>query len=211
MASPGTGKPRRKKRIPIEHTDRVSLMLISMVPYSEIEKQLSASWGKPRLYVREVIRQVHQDWAEGAAVTQDTRRHQVRQGMEGLYMKAIQKNDLQTAARVLTELGRLDGCYSPDRAVVDHNHAGQVGVGISLGSLGFKSPQEVADRVEWLRSQIKSQGPAAIQAGQPQLVAQAHLAGRVPDTYDNTNGVNRETTASIIDVSPPEDEEGDPS
>lgn len=201
MATPGTGKP-RKKRIPIEHYDRVSLMLISMVPYPEIEKQLSLSYGKSRKYIREIISQVHNDWAEGAALVQDTRRHQVRLGFEGLYLKAVQKGDLQTAARVLTELGRLDGCYMPDKVAVTHQ--GQVGVGIALGSLGFKSPQEVADRVEWLKAQIIANGPKAIAPGQLQHVAQAHLTGETPDNH--TNGVPLPPNSTIIDTTSTDDD-----
>lgn len=205
MAAPGTGAPKKKrKRIPIEHYDRVQLMLISMVPYSEIEKQLALSFNKPRSYVRDVIKQVHEDWAEGAALTVETRRHQIRQGMEGLYMKAIQKGDLQTAARVITELGRLDGCYVPDRVQVQHQ--GQVGVGISLGALGFKSPQEVAARVDWLKSQIAARGPQVIAANQPQLVAQAHLTGQTPDNH-STSGATLPDQTTIIDV--PEDSGGE--
>lgn len=193
--SPGTGSTKRKKRIPIEHYDRVSLMLISMVPYSEIEKQLALSWNKPRTYVRDVIHQVHTDWAEGAAMVQETRRHQIRQGFEALFMKCMVASppQLRTAARILAELGRLDGCYQPDQVAVQVQ--GGIGVGISLGSLGFKSPQEVHDRVEYLQKLIATQGPAALQAGQPATVAQAHLFGIPPDNH--TNGADR---TDFIDI-----------
>ncbi len=203
----GTGAPNRsprKKRYPIEHYDRCSVMLISMVPTSEIEKQLSMSWGKPRAYVRTLITHIHRDWEEGAALTQNTRRHQIRQGFEALFMKCITKGDLQTAKGILTELGRLDGCYLPDRVAVEHS--GGVGVGISLGSLGFKSPQEVAERVEWLQAQIAARGMQALAGNQPQLVAQAHLAGETPDNH--TNGAQLPDPDNVIDILPDNEEGG---
>lgn len=203
MASPSSApRPRRKRRIPIEHYDRVSLMLISMVPYPEIEKQLSMSWGKPRKYIRDIISQVHADWEEGAALVAHTRRNQIRLGMEALFLKATQKGDLQTAARVLTELGRLDGCYQAEKVQVTHQ--GQVGVGISLGSLGFKSSDEVRDRIEYLQKQLEAEGPKALTAGQAQQTAQAHLTGIQPDTH-----ANGAPTGKVIDIpSDSDDEEG---
>lgn len=204
MATPGTGKP-RKKRIPIEHYDRVRVMMISMLPYSEIEKQCGNSWGKNRSYVRSVISAVHADWEEGAASVVNTRRHQIREGFEYLYQKAVGDKDWAVAARVLTELGRLDGCYMPDKVAV--HHQGQVGVGLALGSLGFKSPQEVAERVEWLKAQIAAKGPQALGPGQAQLVAQAHLNGEIPD--NQTTGVPLPPSTTIIDTSSTEgDDQG---
>lgn len=195
----GGSKPpgqRRKRRIPIEHYDRVSLMLISMVPYSEIEKQMSLSWGKSRSYVRDIIKEVHTDWAEGALLVQDTRRHQIRQGFEALYMRCMnsQPPQLRTAARILAELGRLDGCYLPDQ--VEVSHQGTVGVGISLGSLGLKNPQEVTDRIAYLQHLIDTRGAGALQAGQAAAVAQAHLSGTPIDNH--TNG--EPEPAEFIDI-----------
>ncbi len=207
MAGPGTGLPqKRRRRIPNEHYDQISTMLIAMMPLSEILKQASAKFGKAKTYVREVVRQIHEDWEADAAPIASTRRNQIRQGMELLYRQANADKDWSTCAKILTELGRLDGVYAPERATVTHQ--GQVGVGISLGSLGFKSPQEVRDRVDWLKSQIAAKGASAVQGTQPQLVAQAHLSGEVPDSYETTNGVSTPAPIDVIDAAPSDDPEG---
>jgi hypothetical protein len=190
----GTGSPRRK-RIPLEIYDTVRVMLAGMLPLAEIEKQVGNRFDKSRPYVRDVIRTIHQDWADGAVMVQETRRHQIREGWQQLYRQANADKDWHACAKILTELGRLDGCYSPSQVQVQHQ--GAIGVGISLGSLGFKTPQEVAARVDWLKAQIAARGPSAIQAAQPQLVAQAQLSDTAPDNHDPST-----YPSNVIDVDP---------
>lgn len=168
---------KRRKRIPQEHYDTVSTMLIGMVPYSEIQKQLSMRWAKPRKYVMDVMVQVQHDWAANAALLADTRRHQIRAGFEKVLLMAAQQTppDLHVMTRVMRELGLLDGCYQP--AEVNVNHAGAIGVGISLGGLGFKTPDEVRSRIEELRAQLAAQGPKAIQSPPSPAAGVSALAG----------------------------------
>lgn len=163
-------------------------MLISMFPHFMIVSQLSMRYGKPRTYVEDLIKRVHDDWAINAAAIADTRRHQVRHGFEKIMMIAAGKKDaaghptpaLDVMVRVQRELGLLDGCYVPN--TVNVNHTGAVGVGISLGGLGFKSPEEVAARVDELRARLAAQGPGALSrpAGSaqalPQLITQTQDA-----------------------------------
>jgi hypothetical protein len=190
---PTTRLPRRK--YPQEHYDTVSTMLISMVPYAEIQKQLSMRWGKPRKYVLDVMRYVHQDWASNAALLADTRRHQIRAGFERVFLLASQRQtgqqsdpDLHVMTRVMRELGLLDGCYVPSE--VNVNHTGAVGVGIALGALGFKSPDEVKARIDELRATLAAQGPRALTAPAPDAgLAVSGLAGTVSDM-------------SVIDIDP---------
>lgn len=163
------------------HYDTVSLLLISMVPYSEIEKQMSMAWSRQRSYVRGVIKQVMEDWEANAALLVDKRRGQVRGAWEALYNKCVAKGDLNAAAKCMTEIGKLDGCYAPEQVNLNHTHQGNVGVGISLGSLGFKSADDVRDRIEYLRGQVAEQGASALVGGQVSAVAQAQLHGRTPD------------------------------
>ncbi len=177
-----SGKPKRRKKIPTEHYDTVSAMLMNVVPTPMILTQLSMRWGKAKKYVSDVIVRVHEDWATQAALTADTRRHQIRAGFEQLLTKAMrptnpnapqaqQVGDLRLAAHIMRELGLLDGCYKPTG--VDINVSGQVGVGIALGALGFKSQDEVKDRIAELQKKLAIQGPSAISVPPSQNHAQA--------------------------------------
>jgi hypothetical protein len=184
----GTPTPaRRRKRIPQEHYDTVATMLISMVPYTEIQKQLSMRWAKPRKYILDIISQVHTDWQAEAAATMGTRRNQIRQGFEALYMKALKENKLVVAAMVMKELGKLDGAYATEELAVQHHHSGVVGqVGISLGGLGFKSPDEVRARIEALRAQLASAGPQVLApAAQAVNVGHSQLTGAPLPNHTN--------------------------
>jgi hypothetical protein len=205
MAAQGSTGPKKRRRIPIEHYDRVSTMLVSMVPYSMIVKQLSAEWKKPKKYIMEVVTAVHEDWANQAAVTQHTRRHQIRQAFEFLYMKATAAKDITNAARIMRELGLLDGSYAKTEVAV--SHSGGVGVGISLGALGFKTPDEVQARIEELRARLALEGPKVLQSLTPN--ASALLPEAQSANVTTTNGVDHEhdVAPTIIDV-PPGDEEG---
>lgn len=217
MAAPGTAgakKRKRLKRYPLEHTDQISTLLISMVPYAEIEKQCSLRWNKPRQYVVQVIAHVTQDWGATAAVIAETRRHQIRQAWEYLYRQCMAKSDLKAAAYVLTQLGKLDGCYAPESMDIAHSHTGSIGVGISLASLGLRSPEEVSTRIDELRARLAAQGPKALQAGQPSAVATAILAASTPPNYatptSTTNGANGHAPSDIIDIDPdPDSNPGD--
>ena len=170
----GASKPRRRKKIPQDHYDTVANMLMNVLPNHMILSQCSMRWNKPKQYVQDVIVRVHEDWAAQAALTADTRRHQIRQGFEVLLMKALKgtpnaqgqagNGDLHLAARIMSELGKLDGCYKPAQSEINVNHGGQIGMGIALGALGFKSQDEVRDRIEELRARLAKQGPAALQA-----------------------------------------------
>lgn len=180
MTTSLTPTRKRRRRIPQEHYDAVSTMLISMVPYSMIIQQLHMKWSKPKKYVTDIIKQVHTDWAETAALVADTRRHQIRNGFEKMLMMATAAKDLPTMVRIQIELGKLDGCYVPHQAVITHQGAVGVGVGIALGGLGFKDPDEVRSRIDELQKKLAAQGPQALQA--PDLSDQAtdHLAGQDP-------------------------------
>jgi hypothetical protein len=170
-------KPKRRKKIPQDHYDTVANMLMNVLPNHMILSQCSMRWNKPKAYVQDVIVRVHEDWATQAAMTADTRRHQIRQGFEVLLMKALKGHpnaqggqsspgDLHLASRIMRELGLLDGCYKPATSEINITHGGQVGMGIALGALGFKSQDEVRDRIDELRAQLAKQGPAALQAPQ---------------------------------------------
>lgn len=193
----------RGPKIPLAHKQTVQSHLISMMPMPMVVDQCSASWGKPRKYVMAVIQAVEQEWAEEAALVAPTRRHQIRAGMEALYRLAISKDKLTVAAFTLKELGKLDGCYQPEQLQVEHS--GAVGVGISLGALGFKSPEEVESRIDELRARLAAQGPRALQGAQPQAVALAQLAGSnaAPD-----HGVNGTAHPAIIDATSTEKDGG---
>ena len=204
--------PKRRRKFPLEHVDRCSALLIAMVPYAQLIKTLSQEWHKPVKYVKDLVVHIHEDWAGTAALVTETRKHQVRQAFEALYMKAGTAKDHNAQARILREIGLLDGCYQAQK--VDHTINGHlgVGVGISLGSLGFNNPEEVAARIEHLRGMLASQGPKALQGALPAAVSQAILSGQqvpsnVPSTYDHDQEPDDPV---IIDV-PPSDPEGEPS
>jgi len=192
-----TGGKVIKRRFPPEHYDRISTMLIAMVPYPMIERQLTLEWQKPKSYIANCIKQVHQDWAQAAAMVEDTRRHQIRHGFEALFMKASAAKDGNLATRIMHELGMLDGCYQQAQQV-NVSHGGGVNVGISLGALGFKSPDEVQGRIEYLRGELAKRGPSALQgalgAGPPTIQGASQ-------TVKPPSGQDR----AIVDVADPDD------
>ena len=169
MASPK--KPPKAARI-----DEVTAMLRNMVPYSVIQQQLSLRWGMSRASIMGIIRRVHADWAVDAATVSDTRRHQIRNGFEQLFMQAQGAKKLDLAARILGELARLDGCIAPTAVNMQVQGQVGVGVGISLGTLGFKSPDEVRARIDELQNRLKTQGPIMLTGGQALSASLATLA-----------------------------------
>lgn len=165
-------KTPRRIRVTAEHFEKVSTMLTAMMPNSQIEKQCALEWVKTRTYVRKVIAAVHQSWAESAALIQDTRRHQLREAGQFLYVQALSNKERSVALHALEYLAKLDGVAAPSKVDVTHN--GQVGVGISLGNLGYKSSQDVMSRIDELRAKLAKQGPSALQSTTPQAI-QANL------------------------------------
>ena len=182
--------------------DTVALSLRGMMPMSEIVRQCSASWDKPRAYVLKVVQAVEQQWAEDAALVAPYRKHHIREGMETLMRVSLSANKHTVAAYLLVHLAKLDGCLSPDR--VDVTHSGAVGVGISLGSLGFKTPQEVQGRIEELRAKLAAQGAGALQGQQPQGVALAQLTATPAPDHTGLNGVPANRTIIDVVADPPE-------
>lgn len=146
-----------------DQVDVVHNMLVNMVPYSEIERQLSARWRVSRKRVHNLIKLVLDEWSASSSALTPARRHQIRGGFEALFLRANQKGDIGLAARILGELAKLDGCYAPTQAQVNVTGAMGVGVGINLGGLGFKSADEVRDRIEELRGRLAKQGPSLLQ------------------------------------------------
>lgn len=201
---PAPGKNKRK-RYPPEHVDRCNAMLTAMMPYAKVESELAKAFNKPPKYIRDLMRYVHDQWAEQASLVADSRRHQIRQGFEMLYLRATADKDWPSCTRIMTELGKLDGCYKP--AQLDVTHSGNVGVGLSLGTLGFSSPQEVHDRIAYLENELDTKGATALAGSHINQVAQAHLQGQTPDTMDGApkNGHNTRSGAvhpPVIDVDP---------
>lgn len=194
-ASGGTAKKRR--RIPIEHYDRVSTMLISMVPYSMIARQLSGEWKKTKKYIMEVIQTIHEDWADQSALATPGRKHQIRQAFEHLFITAKTAKDTGNATRILRELALLDGSYAKTQVAIEHS--GSMGVGINLGALGFKTPDEVQARIEEIRERLAAQGPKFLQSVSPNV--SILLSDEQAGTLIPSNGANGHDLAQeIIDV-----------
>lgn len=140
--------------------DEVTGMLATMVPHGMIIKNLAAKWGVKRPTVRRYIERVYDEWFDQAQYDnfQTNRRDQLRHAYQTLYMKALSEGQYATCSGILRELGHLDGTYAPKEIQL----GGAVGVGLGLATLGFKTPEEVAERIEELKEMIESGGPTAI-------------------------------------------------
>jgi hypothetical protein len=116
-----------------------------------------------------------------------TRRHQIRNAMETLYMKAISSSDIRAAQWCLRELGQLDGLYASQK--VEVLAQGQIGVGISLAPLGFTSAEDVQKRIDELRARIKAGNLDSLTDGKSGMVPTNILStGNVLGKPNGSNG-----------------------
>lgn len=140
-----------------ERLDIVDQMLRQGYTRSSIQILLSKKWGMTRRQVRKYIAQVISAWEADAILNTENRITERRSQLEGVLEMALRQDppNLKVAIAALDRLCKVDGCYPAQEVSLAVQ---QVGLGVGLGTLGFKSREEIRGRIDELKHRLLNGG-----------------------------------------------------
>lgn len=135
--SKNPGKVGGHRAIPRSRLDAIEAALGRVLPHSIIERKFATEWKITRRQVRRYISKVYEEWEEQAKENRATHRSALRWAFQDIYQKSYSDQEWGMALQALDRIGRLDGCYAPDKVEVSGE----------ITNLGFKDAEEAKARL----------------------------------------------------------------
>lgn len=162
------------------------VLLAAQVQPIEASKQLAEKFGLSQRMCSRYVARVLDRWEKEAGDTKPIRKHQVRQSLRTVFQAALQQQKLKVCVDALREMAKIDGLYEPIQVGIGGGV--EVGAGMGLGMMGFKSGDDVRERIEELEARLLNGGPRSTQYLEATCVEESKPGNGRGNGYGNGRG-----------------------